>query len=77
MAKNYLFGEFYKVRFGRKINPGVFQNARFTNPTLGRYIVFDGKVWRDPTTGAAVAHLLTCFPGWTWEYLDTNMTTPA
>lgn len=22
------------------------------------------------------AHLLTCFPGWTWEYIDANMTIP-
>jgi hypothetical protein len=21
-------------------------------------------------------HLLTCFPGWTWEYIDAQMTIP-
>lgn len=21
-------------------------------------------------------HLLTCFPGWTWEYIDREMTIP-
>ena len=36
----------------RPANPA--KNTRFTDTTLGVSILFDGKVWRNPVTGAAV-----------------------
>ena len=35
----------------RPANP--FRGAEFHDTTLGKNIHFDGKVWRDPTSGAA------------------------
>jgi len=36
----------------RPTNP--VKNQRFHDATLGYDIIFDGKVWRNPTSGAAV-----------------------
>lgn len=36
----------------RPVNPK--KDMRFTDTTLGVSILFDGKVWRNPVTGASV-----------------------